>query len=172
MTIRPGNHPIVRRALHTWFRLSRGLTLGVRGAVIDGQDRVLLVRHTYVDGWHMPGGGVEIGETATEALSRELTEEAAIAISAPPRLHGIFFNGHASRRDHVLVYVVRHFRELGRKMPDREIEAAEFFPLSALPEGITGGTRARLDEIVSGREPSAHWTGTIDRRDPVDANGR
>ena len=165
--MRPGNHPLVRRALHTWFRLSRGLTLGVRGAVIDGQNRVLLVRHTYVDGWHMPGGGVETGETAIEALARELTEEAAIAISAPPRLHGIFFNGHASRRDHVLVYVVRDFRDLGPKRPDREIEAATFFPLADLPDGTTAGTRARLAEIASGREPAADWTETADRRDPV-----
>lgn len=172
MIFRPGDHRLVRHALHTWFRLSRGLTLGVRGAVIDGQDRVCLVRHTYVAGWHMPGGGVETGETAIEALSRELGEEAAIAVSAPPRLHGIFFNGHASRRDHVLVYVVREFRELGPKAPDREIEAAEFFPLTGLPDGTTSGTRARLDEIVSGREPSPDWAETIERRDPGGAGRR
>ncbi|WP_375460952.1 NUDIX domain-containing protein [uncultured Enterovirga sp.] len=151
-------NPVLRGALHTWFRLSRGLTLGVRGAVIDGQDRVLLVRHTYVGGWHMPGGGVEAGETAGEALVRELTEEAAIAITHPPRLHGMFFNGHASRRDHVLVYVVRDFLELGPKAPDREIAATGFFPLAELPPDTTRGTRARLDEIVSGRAPSPHWT--------------
>lgn len=138
---------LASRLLHLWFRLSRGLTLGVRAAVLDGRGRVLLVRHTYVGGWHLPGGGVEAGEAALDALSRELAEEAAVALRGPPRLHGIFFDGAVARRDHVLVYAVRDFVELGPKRPDAEIAAAEFFPLDALPPGTTAATRAWLDEI-------------------------
>lgn len=154
---RPFGQTLFRRVLHAWFRVSRGLTLGVRGAVIDEEERVLLVRHTYVTGWHLPGGGVETGETALAALTRELAEEAAIEVVGPPTLHGIFFNGHVSRRDHTLVYVVRSFSKRGPKSPDREIAAAAFFPLSALPEGTTRGTRARLHEILAGRLPPTAW---------------
>lgn len=143
--------------MHTWFLASRGLTLGVRAAVIDPEERVLLVRHTYVPGWQLPGGGVEIGEDALTALARELSEEGEVALSAPPRLHGIFFNVHVSRRDHVLVYVVRDFTLRGPKRPDREIAEAAFFPLGALPTSVTQGTRARLEEIATGRPPTAHW---------------
>jgi ADP-ribose pyrophosphatase YjhB (NUDIX family) len=149
--------PLVRRGLHAWFLASRGLTLGVRGAVIDDDNRVLLIRHTYVSGWHMPGGGVEIGEDAVTALTRELAEEAEVQLGGTPRLHGIFFNGRASRRDHVLVYVVRDFTIKGPKRPDREIAEAALFSLDTLPDGINPGTRARLDEIVTGRAASAHW---------------
>ena len=143
--------------LHTYWRFSRGMTLGVRAVVLDRQNRVFLIRHTYVPGWHLPGGGVETGETALEALGRELREEACIAMVEPPTLAGVFFNRKISRRDHVLVYVIRRFTVLEVKQPDREIAEAGFFPLDRLPDGTTSATRNRLDEILEGRPPSAHW---------------
>lgn len=149
--------PVVQRALHLWFRLSRGMTLGVRIALLDDRQRVFLVRHTYVDGWHMPGGGVEVGEDALSAARRELVEEAAAEMTEPPRLHGVFFNGRVSRRDHVVVYVARAFRMLGTKRPDREIAEAGFFALDDLPPATTRATRARLDEIASGRPAATTW---------------
>jgi ADP-ribose pyrophosphatase YjhB (NUDIX family) len=133
------------------------LTLGVRGVVLDHQNQVFLIRHTYVAGWHLPGGGVETGETALEALDRELREEACIAIDATPDLSGIFFNNRISRRDHVLVYVIRRFTVLEVKRPDREIAEAGFFPLDQLPEGTTVATRNRLAEILEGQPVSANW---------------
>lgn len=147
----------LQRLLHGWFLVSRGMTLGVRGAAIDRDGRVMLIRHTYTPGWHLPGGGVERGEDAGEALRRELREEARLEIGAAPDLHGVFFNRRATRRDHVLVYVVRDFTVLGAKRPDREIAEAAFFPLGALPGGTTPGTRARLDEIAGRVPASPFW---------------
>jgi ADP-ribose pyrophosphatase YjhB (NUDIX family) len=143
--------------LHTYWRFSRGLTLGVRGVVLDGQNRVFLIRHTYVPGWHLPGGGVETGETALEALGRELREEACIAMDEAPALAGVYFNRKISRRDHVLVYVIRRFTVLEVKQPDREIAEAGFFPLDRLPQETTRATRRRLAEILEGQPPSANW---------------
>ncbi len=134
------------------FVLTRPMTLGVRAAVIDGDGRVLLVKHTYVAGWHLPGGGVEAGETCQRALARELAEEANVVLEAPPLLHGLFFNAHVSRRDHVAVYVARQFRVTAERAPDREIVSARFFAREALPPDATRATRARLDEIL-GLEP-------------------
>ena len=148
---------LAMRLLHVWFRLSRGLTLGVRGAVIDEEGHVLLVRHTYVSGWHLPGGGVEPGETALDALRREIREEANVESIGEPELHGIFHNRSSTRRDHVVVFVVRTFSCRGAKTPDREIAEARFFALSHPPDGTTRGTRARLDEIATGAPPAAIW---------------
>ena len=87
--------------MHVYWRMSRGLTLAVRAAILDREDRVFLVRHTYTAGWHLPGGGVEAGETALEALKRECREEAGIEVPGEPALHGVFFNARAARRDRV-----------------------------------------------------------------------
>ena len=69
---------------HLYWRFARGMTLGVRAVVLDGDNRVFLVRHSYVSGWHLPGGGVEVGETFREALRRELAEEGRIELTATP----------------------------------------------------------------------------------------
>lgn len=147
---------LTSRLAHSFFLLKRPMTLGVRGVVIDN-DSILLVRHSYVAGWHFPGGGVEPGESCGQALARELDEEARVALLGPPRLHGIFFNAHASRRDHVAVYVVRAFSVLGARAPDREIREARFFPRARLPEGTSAGALARLDEIFDGAPLAERW---------------
>lgn len=146
-------HRLLRPLVHRYWRVTRGVTLGVRGVVLDTEGRVLLVRHTYTAGWHLPGGGVEPGETAPAALVRELREEASVEVLKTPLLHGLFFNRKVGRRDHVAVYVVRAFEVLGAKAPDREIAEARFFSVSDLPDGVTKPTRRRIEEVVTEGKP-------------------
>jgi 8-oxo-dGTP pyrophosphatase MutT (NUDIX family) len=149
--------PQLRRAFHLYWRMARGMTLGVRGVVLDSDDKVFLVRHSYVAGWHLPGGGVEVGETFLEALRRELMEEGRIELAGEPVLHGLFFNGHVSRRDHVAVYVVRQFRQDRLPKPNHEIVECGFYAAGALPAETTRGTRLRIAEVLDGAAPIATW---------------
>ena len=149
--------PQLRRAFHLYWRMARGMTLGVRGVVLDGDGKVFLVRHSYVAGWHLPGGGVEVGETFLEALRRELVEEGRIELTGEPVLHGLFFNGHVSRRDHVAVYVVRQFLQDRLPAPNHEIVECGFYAAGALPAETTRGTRLRIAEVLDGAVPIATW---------------
>jgi 8-oxo-dGTP pyrophosphatase MutT (NUDIX family) len=149
--------PLLRRGFHLYWRVARGMTLGVRGVVLDGDNRVFLVRHSYVAGWHLPGGGVEVGETFLEALQRELVEEGRIELTETPDLHGVFFNSHVSRRDHVAVYVVRQFRQDRLPVPNHEIVECGFYDAGALPAETTRGTRLRIAEVLHGAAPIATW---------------
>jgi ADP-ribose pyrophosphatase YjhB (NUDIX family) len=150
--------PMLRRGLHVYWRFARGMTLGVRAVVLDGDNRVFLVKHSYVSGWHLPGGGVEAGETFVDALRRELREEGCIEVLGEPVLHGVFFNRHVSRRDHVAVYLIRNFRQDQLPQPNREIVACGFFQPGALPPGTNAGTRLRISEVLEGRDQIATWS--------------
>lgn len=142
--------------MQPWFRLSRGVTLGVRVVILDAEDRVFLVRHGYAPGWLFPGGGVERGETVYDAISRELAEEAGIIPDERPVLHGLFSNDDNFRGDHIACFVIRKFTRQDW-VPTLEIREARFFPMTDLPDGTTGGTRRRLQEIMEGKAPPADW---------------
>jgi 8-oxo-dGTP pyrophosphatase MutT (NUDIX family) len=136
-------------------RLTRGMTLGARVAVIDAEGQILLVRHTYSPGWILPGGGVERGETLASAALREIREEAGI-LSENLVFHGMFSNEPVFAGDHVACYVVRDFTRIDWQ-PNAEIAEARFFARDALPSDITGGTTRRLAEIFDGAAISTMW---------------
>jgi ADP-ribose pyrophosphatase YjhB (NUDIX family) len=139
-------------------RWRRGMTLGVRAAVFDDDERIFLVRHSYVPGWYLPGGGVEPGETLAEALDRELIKEGGIALDEPAELFGLYLNRRLSRRDHVALFISRAWRQdKPPRLPNLEIVDCGFFAADALPEAVSAATRRRLAEIRREVAVSPEW---------------
>jgi ADP-ribose pyrophosphatase YjhB (NUDIX family) len=149
-------HRLLQRGLLAYGRFARGMTLGVRAMLLEG-DRVLLVRHSYVPGWYFPGGGVESGESLGDALAREIEEEAGARLTAPPQLFAVYRNARADSRDHVALFVCRDWASPLPRAPSREIVAAELFPLAALPAEATPATLARIREVIGGESPATDW---------------
>ena len=148
--------PFTRPLFRLVSRLTRGLTLGVRGLVTDEAGRVLLIEHTYLHGWYMPGGGVERGETTEQALARELVEEAGIVVVGRPRLISVHSNHVKFPGDHVLVYLVEQWRACPPTSRG-EIHAIEWFAPDALPHDISPSTRRRIEEALRAMESDPNW---------------
>ena len=148
---------LIRRGMHAAMLMTRPLTLGVRGLVEDANGGILLVRHTYVKGWHFPGGGVEPRETAAEALKREVEEEAAVRLTDAPRLLGVYLNRRLGARDHVLFFRCPVWEPHGEFKPGMEIAEARFFARHGLPDDLSRGTRRRIDELDRGAVVSQDW---------------
>jgi ADP-ribose pyrophosphatase YjhB (NUDIX family) len=136
--------------------VKRHLTLGTRAMLIDG-NRIYLVRHTYVRGWHMPGGGVEPGESAMASIGREVFEESGLRLSGPPELFGLYHSTLATNRDHVALYLCRQFEQGAPFAANFEIAEFGWFAIDGLPDGTTEPTRRRIAEVFDGVERREGW---------------
>ncbi|MEZ5840281.1 MAG: NUDIX domain-containing protein [Hyphomicrobiales bacterium] len=147
----------MRKALFFVWRLTRGMTLGARAVVLDEDGRVLLVEHSYVAGWHLPGGGVERGETMAEALAREVCEEGGVELTDAGELVGIYQNGRIDRRDHVALFVCRSWRSTGAGPDGREIINRGFFALDSLPANTSPSVHRRIGELFRNEPVDPLW---------------
>lgn len=138
------------------WRLLGPRTIGVRALVVDGNGRILLVRHTYgPQAWHLPGGGVKRRESLEEAVRREVHEETGIVVRRSLRLLGTYSNLQNGKSDHISVFVVEHW---DREESDAaEIAEDGWFDPDQLPDGTTPGTRRRVQEFLDGTVSDLSW---------------
>ncbi|HEY5904105.1 MAG TPA: NUDIX domain-containing protein [Anaerolineales bacterium] len=111
----------------------------------DGQ--VLLIRHSYLRGWYLPGGGLKRGESMEAAARREAREESG-AEAGPLTLMGVYSRLERIKSDHNVLFLCTEFEWDGRH--DAEIAEVRLFPLTALPEGTHSGHRRRIEQYARG----------------------
>lgn len=149
---------ILRRAYQlrlAYRRIFLPITLGVRCIVVRDDGHVLLVRHTYMAGWHLPGGGVGRGETLEDAILRELHEEAGLTACEVPKQMHTYSHFREHRSDYIVLFVLHKFEI--KPTIDYEIAEIGFFNTEALPPGTTESSRQRLAEWHSDAEPAPLW---------------
>lgn len=148
-----------------WWFVLRPDTKGAQMLVVDEQERVLLVRHTYARRFlRIPGGGCKRNETLADCALREVREETGIIVPAGVpalQLLGVYA-GNVSGTGRVAVFVAPP-GTWQQKSGDHishayELCQAEFFPLDGLPSDVSPGTERRLGEYRSGlRSLSRRW---------------
>lgn len=154
--VRSALSPLIAPLFRTYWRFSRPMTLGVRVVLRDADGAFLLIKHTYQPGWYLPGGGVEVGETADLAARRETVEETGFTVDGPLRLLGFYHNRRYTRNDHVVLFEAAGFTQVGLPRP-AEIAATGFFRAEALPADTTPSTRRRIAELTGQAPISLEW---------------
>jgi 8-oxo-dGTP diphosphatase len=133
-----GHLPLKRRMRGRliWL-LSPKFVVGVSGVLLDEQDRILLLRHTYRGDtpWGLPGGGLKAGESLEECLQREFLEETGMRVEAVSMLSGA---AHPERRLVDMIFSCRLLpgESLDSFQPNAEVSEARFFAPDELPEYV------------------------------------
>jgi 8-oxo-dGTP pyrophosphatase MutT (NUDIX family) len=142
-----------------WFRRAyyfvlRPITLGVRILLIK-EDQVILVKHSYQDGWFLPGGGIKRGETLEQAIRREAAEECGAVLHQLVFI-GTFNNFVDYNSDHVSLFLSEDFTLQEKR--DHEIEMLSAFPVGQLPENTTPGSQRKITAYINGSlESTGVW---------------
>jgi ADP-ribose pyrophosphatase YjhB (NUDIX family) len=124
-------------------------------ALVEQGGKVVLVRHSYAAGWHLPGGGVKRGEAPEKAVLRELKEELGLTWSSEPEFVGIFTRKVWLATNVIALYRVREARfDFKPNLEIREVVLAE--PESP-PPGTARGVRRRLAELTGQTPRSPYW---------------
>jgi len=66
----------------------------VAALITDAADNVLIVQPAHKDGWILPGGYVETGESPRQACQREIAAELGVSTNEPERLLTVDYRGH------------------------------------------------------------------------------
>lgn len=143
------------RLVQFYWRLFKPTVLGSQVIVVR-DEKVLLVKPSYVKGWYLPGGGVEKRESFQQAALRELREECGLA-GENAELFGLYFSTRQGKIDHVAVFTITQFTKLEGSAWDPEISEMGFFDLLELPPETSPATRRRISEYLAGRQKSIEW---------------
>ncbi len=126
--------------------------------IFDAAGRLLLHRRTDNGRWALPGGAIEIGETADQAVVREVQEETGYQVEVI-RLVGVYSDPrHTTIRypdGNINAYVAIAFEcriTGGAPSLSDETSAVDWFDPAALPDTFNPGHLPRLQDALARRQ--------------------
>ena len=124
----------------------------------DDQDNVLLVKPTYKDGWDIPGGYVEPGESPVEACRREVSEELGLDLLIE-RLLVVDWAPSDSEGDKLLFVfdggLITSANKEAFALPREELASFDFIRPQALDEFMPARLSRRLKAAIAARTDGA-----------------
>ncbi|HEY1612410.1 MAG TPA: NUDIX domain-containing protein [Rhizomicrobium sp.] len=131
------------------------LAFGTMGLITNAEGRVLVVRHRYMPGLGLPGGGAGPGEPPAQAVVRELGEELGLSSCAMPELFGLYTRKVGWTTNLVALYRLRD--AVIAFKPSLEISAIAYVDPANPPDDTSPATRRRLAEFTGAAPIGAYW---------------
>lgn len=147
---------LFRPSASVFLWLGQRVTLGTQIVLLSGKG-VLLVRHRYKAGWHLPGEGISRDEDLSQGIKRQLQEQTGYKLIGEPALLGLYPSSSKGWvGNYVAVFYSIYFDEPSSHAETSEISDCQWFPVSDLPPGSTTFCRAMI-YVVSKSVGSAQW---------------
>lgn len=123
--------PVIINLMRAWWFITRPKTRGVK-IILLHDNQVLLIKNTYGYKWILPGGGVHKTEGPEQAAKREALEELGITVEELNPLQP--FTTYEEYKEDTVYSFYSTVLSKQFTITTFEVDRAEWFPLSKLPE--------------------------------------
>ncbi len=124
--------------------------VSIKGVLFSPAGEVVLARNDR-DEWELPGGRIEVGETAAECLAREIEEELALQVAVGDPVDSCLFEVIAARHVFIVTYRCMLIGSFNPKPSHEHTQIGLFLP-SALPPNLPRGYRASIEKALAGSD--------------------
>ncbi len=142
---------LYKLALFYW-KITNPRSIGSRCLIVKN-NQILLLRHSYMPDYYIPGGGIKKNETITEGIIRELKEEVGITVSIDDLMLFLIIESNLEyKQDTAFIFLVKNItkdQQINSHNHDKkEILEIKWFDLDNLPKDLSVTTNLVIKEYI------------------------